>query len=146
MVGESSPAAEWVARPKGMHGRTFERLQQRLERLTGRMNALTQPVSAFISLRANLRWNSQPKTINQSRWTILITHGPSLGILDKGQGCPALRRAVVRLKPKLHVFGHVHSGYGMTATASTYFVNASLPDEEFELSNRPIILNFSPTL
>ena len=52
----------------------------------------------------------------------------------------------IRLKPKLHVFGHVHSGHGMTATASTYFVNASLPDEEFELSNRPIILNFSPTL
>jgi Icc-related predicted phosphoesterase len=48
---------------------------------------------------------------------ILITHGPPYGILDheKGsdrkQGCPELRKAVIRVKPRLHVFGHVHAGY-----------------------------------
>jgi hypothetical protein len=31
---------------------------------------------------------------------ILVTHGPPQGILDGGQGCPALRPAVIRVKPK----------------------------------------------
>jgi Icc-related predicted phosphoesterase len=55
---------------------------------------------------------------------ILITHGPPLGILDDGQGCSALRRAVIRVKPRLHRFGHVHSGYGTLSTKKTLFVNA----------------------
>ncbi|PHH84668.1 hypothetical protein CDD83_1578 [Cordyceps sp. RAO-2017] len=31
---------------------------------------------------------------------------------DLGLGCPHLLREVWRVKPRLHVFGHVHSGYG----------------------------------
>jgi hypothetical protein len=50
---------------------------------------------------------------------ILITHGPPLGILDDGQGCSALRRAVIRVKPRLHCFGHVHTGYGTLSTKNT---------------------------
>ncbi len=48
---------------------------------------------------------------------ILITHGPPLGIRDhergsnERRGCPQLREAVLRVKPRLHVFGHVHGGY-----------------------------------
>lgn len=72
---------------------------------------------------------------------ILITHGPPLGILDDGQGCAALRRAVIRVKPKLHRFGHVHSAYGTQPTKNTLFVNASILDEDGAPSRKPIRLN-----
>jgi Icc-related predicted phosphoesterase len=73
---------------------------------------------------------------------ILITHGPPLGILDGGKGCAALRRAVIRLRPRLHVFGHVHSAYGLRPTRQTLFVNAAVLDESGAPSNSPILLNF----
>jgi Icc-related predicted phosphoesterase len=75
---------------------------------------------------------------------ILITHGPPKNVLDSGQGCAALRRAVVRVKPRLHCFGHVHSAYGTQATKHTLLVNASILDEEGAPSRKPILLNFDP--
>jgi hypothetical protein len=74
---------------------------------------------------------------------ILITHGPAQGILDGGQGCPALRRAVIRVKPRLHCFGHVHSAYGTRPTKSTLFINAAILDEDGAPSRKPGLLNFS---
>lgn len=43
---------------------------------------------------------------------ILITHTPPKHHLDlpRALGCPHLAAEVQRVKPKLHVFGHVHSG------------------------------------
>jgi Icc-related predicted phosphoesterase len=72
---------------------------------------------------------------------ILVTHGPPLGVLDYGRGCAALRRAVIRVQPKLHVFGHVHSGYGTRPTQHTLFVNASTLDEDGAPSHSPVSLN-----
>ncbi|KAF2819898.1 hypothetical protein CC86DRAFT_361303 [Ophiobolus disseminans] len=48
---------------------------------------------------------------------IVMTHGPPKYILDStsnghSAGCEHLRRAIERVKPKLHCFGHVHAGYG----------------------------------
>ncbi|RAL09814.1 uncharacterized protein BO97DRAFT_407360 [Aspergillus homomorphus CBS 101889] len=49
---------------------------------------------------------------------IVITHGPPYGILDQvvpnhvSVGCEHLYRAVKRARPRLHVFGHIHEGYG----------------------------------
>lgn len=46
---------------------------------------------------------------------ILITHGPPKAHLDLGHlGCLFLRRALwgMKHKPALHVFGHIHGGYG----------------------------------
>ncbi|KAL3463418.1 Ser/Thr protein phosphatase family protein [Aspergillus heterothallicus] len=49
---------------------------------------------------------------------ILLTHGPPYGILDQvfgstdSVGCKHLYRAVERARPALHVFGHIHEGYG----------------------------------
>lgn len=47
----------------------------------------------------------------------MLTHGPPLNILDQAAfnsnvGCGHLRRAVERVKPRLHCFGHIHEGYG----------------------------------
>lgn len=49
---------------------------------------------------------------------ILITHGPPKNHLDLGLGCPHLLREVWRVKPRLHVFGHIHWGAG---TEPVYF-------------------------
>ncbi|KAH7157948.1 Metallo-dependent phosphatase-like protein [Dactylonectria estremocensis] len=47
---------------------------------------------------------------------IVITHGPPHGIMDmsnkKRIGCPDLFAAVAKAQPKVHCFGHVHSGWG----------------------------------
>jgi calcineurin-like phosphoesterase family protein len=78
---------------------------------------------------------------------ILITHGPPLGILDHGpgsqrhEGCPELREAALQAKPRLHVFGHVHAGYGILRTPDTLFVNASLLGEDGGVSGEPIVID-----
>lgn len=46
---------------------------------------------------------------------ILVTHTPPATHLDIGLGCPSLLREIWRVKPRLHVFGHVHSGHGREA-------------------------------
>ncbi len=48
---------------------------------------------------------------------ILISHGPPWGILDRTRnkesvGCEFMAEAHLRVKPKLHVFGHVHEAGG----------------------------------
>jgi Icc-related predicted phosphoesterase len=71
---------------------------------------------------------------------ILVTHGPPAGVLDAGEGCAALRRTVVHLKPPLHVFGHIHPGYGTRPTSHTLFANASILDQDGAPSHSPIRL------
>ncbi|KAL2208947.1 Metallo-dependent phosphatase [Sarocladium strictum] len=46
---------------------------------------------------------------------ILVTHTPPKSHLDLSLGCPHLLREVWRIKPRLHVFGHVHWGAGTEA-------------------------------
>lgn len=49
---------------------------------------------------------------------VMLTHGPPLGVLDAVRGgtervgCEWLMKAVRRARPRLHVFGHIHEGYG----------------------------------
>lgn len=46
---------------------------------------------------------------------ILVTHTPPKHHLDLELGCDGLLEEVWRIKPKLHVFGHVHCGRGKQA-------------------------------
>ena len=77
---------------------------------------------------------------------VLITHGPPAGIRDwttpgrESLGCRNLRDAVKRIKPKLHVFGHIHGGYGEDHDGATHFVNASLMNEAYRPTNKPIVV------
>ena len=74
---------------------------------------------------------------------ILVTHGPPYGILDQTpgshhhEGCNQLLGALRKVKPMLHVFGHIHGAYGTESTNDTLFVNAALPGRGFGMSNRP---------
>lgn len=90
-------------------------------------------------------WDLIPKDID-----ILITHGPPFGIQDqvkyssktnngKFAGCEELRNALDLLKKlKLHVFGHVHEGYGKVQVNGVIHVNASIMNEDYEPVNKPI--------
>jgi len=80
---------------------------------------------------------------------ILITHGPPFGILDEVQrqyfientGCEELIKRVETIKPKLHIFGHIHCGYGTTEKFGVKFVNASNCDESYEPTNAPVVID-----
>ncbi len=83
---------------------------------------------------------------------ILITHGPPNGILDEvprkywveNTGCEELRKKVEELSKKnlkLHIFGHIHCGYGQTEKFGVKFINASNCDESYEPTQPPIIVN-----
>lgn len=61
---------------------------------------------------------------------ILITHGPPAGILDwtfrdRAVGCADLLARVRQVRPKLHLFGHIHEAAGVVDDGGTLFVNAS---------------------
>lgn len=77
---------------------------------------------------------------------ILITHGPPVGILDETvygdrTGCEDLLLRIDQVKPKLHIFGHIHEEYGTFIKGETTFVNASVLDDWYEMKNEPKILN-----
>ena len=77
---------------------------------------------------------------------ILITHGPPYGILDQEgdsrdhAGCAEFLEAVIRVKPRLHVFGHIHGGCGVVRTERTIFVNAALPGLGNDVAGSPIVI------
>jgi Icc-related predicted phosphoesterase len=78
---------------------------------------------------------------------ILITHSPPYGILDNtptktNLGSRSLLKKVLQVKPRFHIFGHIHHGYGKyTDKANNItFINASLLDEDYKFVNEPIII------
>jgi Icc-related predicted phosphoesterase len=73
---------------------------------------------------------------------ILLTHSPPYGYLDRLRQGPAgslsLKERVEEIKPKLHVFGHIHVGHGTKQTENTIFANAALVDGGYKLKNKPM--------
>ncbi|XP_020838472.1 metallophosphoesterase domain-containing protein 1 isoform X2 [Phascolarctos cinereus] len=89
------------------------------------------------------KWNLIPEGID-----ILITHGPPLGFLDwvpkkmQRVGCVELLNTVQRrIQPRLHVFGHIHEGYGVMADGTTTYVNASVCTVNYQPVNPPIVID-----
>ncbi|MBX7226852.1 MAG: metallophosphoesterase [Chitinophagales bacterium] len=73
---------------------------------------------------------------------ILITHGPPFGILDANKnqqktGCEDLLNTVQKIKPKYHLFGHIHEAYGIQQTKETSFLNVSILNERYQITNLP---------
>ncbi len=93
-------------------------------------------------------WDLIPKNTD-----VLITHGPVNGLLDEvetfgstnyGQnvGCEDLKKAIFnKIKPMLHVCGHIHEGYGQTEVDGIKFVNASICDKNYNPCNDPIVID-----
>jgi len=94
------------------------------------------------------KWAMIPDDID-----ILITHGPPYGILDlvprsgwdENTGCEELRKRVEKItkvgRLKLHVFGHIHCGYGVQDEFGVRFVNASTCDEQYGPTQPPIVID-----
>jgi len=79
---------------------------------------------------------------------VLITHGPPRGIGDltfqeEHAGCEDLLEIVARIKPGVHIYGHIHEGYGKTSSETTTFINASSYNHNYQAINRPIVLDYS---
>lgn len=84
------------------------------------------------------RWAKIPDDVD-----VLVTHGPPNDLCDSnygGQhiGDPKLLARVEQVRPKLHVFGHVHESNGKVQRGGTLFVNAAIGDdsERANLSSR----------
>jgi hypothetical protein len=84
---------------------------------------------------------------------ILITHGPAQGHLDMSGppynepnlGCPLLRHHIDTVsRPKIHVCGHIHGGYGYKFSDGTHFFNASILNERYEYVNKPVTFDWNP--
>lgn len=74
---------------------------------------------------------------------ILITHSPPLGIMDACShtfraGSKSLTDRVMELNLRLHVFGHIHEGYGEIKIGKTRLVNASHVNRMYKNVNEPI--------
>jgi len=78
---------------------------------------------------------------------VLATHGPPLGhggiCLPRGNdaGCPELLKAIQRTKPKVHVAGHIHEGYGHSSADGTVFINASSVNLMYRPANNPVVFD-----
>jgi Icc-related predicted phosphoesterase len=96
-------------------------------------------------LELEQKWNDIPDNTD-----ILITHGPAFGYLDKimGQydnlGCELLTKRIKTIKPKIHVCGHIHSGYGYVFDGDTHFINASVLDEQYQYTQKPLTVEWDP--
>jgi Icc-related predicted phosphoesterase len=87
------------------------------------------------------KWDLIPEDVD-----ILITHGAPYGIgdqtfLGENIGCEELLKAVQRIQPKFHIFGHIHEGYGTQMIDGTTFVNAAICDMHYQAANPPTVLN-----
>lgn len=93
---------------------------------------------------AQHRWRDIPAGLD-----VLITHGPPKGICDtfiaKSAGCPALLERVAVAKPQFHVFGHIHTAYGVEQRADTTFINAACVTMRFKAApHRPVVFDVVP--
>jgi Icc-related predicted phosphoesterase len=91
------------------------------------------------------KWNKIPEDTD-----ILITHGPPQTILDTAGwphnstllGCELLLERVNLIKPKIHVFGHIHGSNGYYFNGHTHFINACQLNEQYKNTNKPIVFDW----
>lgn len=82
---------------------------------------------------------------------ILVTHGPAFGKLDTVEGrrsdhlgCELLTERIAEVKPKIHVCGHIHTGYGYVFDGTTHFFNASALNEQYAYAHKPFTFEWDP--
>jgi Icc-related predicted phosphoesterase len=85
-------------------------------------------------------WNSIPTDTD-----IIITHGPAYNFRDrletiKHVGSESLRKRVFDVKPKFHLFGHIHESYGQEVCQGINFINASCCNASYSPVNPPVVL------
>jgi Icc-related predicted phosphoesterase len=87
------------------------------------------------------KWDLIPEDVD-----ILITHGAPYGIgdqtyLEENIGCEELLKAVQRIKPKYHIFGHIHEGFGERLIEGTTFLNVAICNMHYRAENSATIID-----
>ena len=82
-------------------------------------------------------WAKMPNEID-----VLLTHTPPAGVLDtlidgSSAGCEELAAAGDRIRPRFHVFGHIHECSGVLVRNGTTYVNAAICDPFYRVTNPP---------
>ncbi len=78
---------------------------------------------------------------------VVMTHGPPLGhgdLCSSGlrAGClDLLSELQARVRPKYHVFGHIHEGHGATTDGVTTYLNASSCTLQYRPDNAPLVFD-----
>ncbi len=110
----------------------------------------------------NWAWNRYPGPEIQQHWDkippgvdVIVTHGPPHGILDSvpdfnGQtfkweerhcGCPQLLGKILEVRPRVHIFGHIHPcGGKQIHRDGITFINAAICDDDYRAVNAPVVL------
>ena len=88
------------------------------------------------------KWALAPESVD-----VLVTHGPPRGILDttfRGEvvGCEELELARARIRPRLHVFGHIHESFGTHRADGILSVNACSCDLRYRPVNPPVVVDW----
>lgn len=85
-------------------------------------------------------WDLIPEKVD-----IIITHGPPYDYGDlvvwdgRKVGCSELRSQIhFRIKPQVHICGHIHEGYGVVEDCNVKFINASVLNEHYYNVNKPV--------
>lgn len=77
---------------------------------------------------------------------VVITHEPPIMILDQSSGIhwgnAPLRHQILEVKPRYHLFGHAHNGYGILKQDGIVFSNAALLDDMNRLVRKPRLFTF----
>jgi Icc-related predicted phosphoesterase len=78
---------------------------------------------------------------------VLVTHGPAMGhgstVAGEDVGCPQLLETVVRAKPRIHAYGHIHEGAGTYTVkeTGTISINAAFLDGRYRPRNPPVVID-----
>ncbi|CAD8137139.1 unnamed protein product [Paramecium octaurelia] len=83
------------------------------------------------------------KNINDQA-DIVLTHGPPYGHGDMSKsevcehvGDKQLLKRIKQIKPKYHIFGHIHEAYGISEEDGIQFINCSYFKKNYSVGNKP---------
>ena len=87
-------------------------------------------------------WDLIPDDID-----IVVTHGPPYGILDHTYrytlvGCEELKIKIDQVKPRYHIFGHIHEQPGIEKTEGVTYMNATQVNLFYQLTRKPIVFDY----
>ena len=84
---------------------------------------------------------NHPETLIPFGIDIVVTHEPPVMILDESVGIhwgnAPLRNRIMEVKPRYHLFGHSHGGYGTVKQDNIVYSNAALLDDMNRLVRKP---------
>lgn len=101
-------------------------------------------------------WEKIPtatKSADGNEWLpgvdVLVTHGPPLGCKDldvrdrktRFGDLELLKCVKERVRPRFHVFGHIHEQNGAVTDGQTTFINASICANNLDVENPPVIFD-----